>query len=82
MILNAELADVQKSDLQNYSFADTKVVFPSADVAVASGSPITSGNFTSGVEHIGQGKIGLDAFRFTMRDFPPRPGGCLRAWRS
>lgn len=31
---DAEIADIQKGDLRNYSFADTKVAFPSADVAV------------------------------------------------
>ena len=32
--LDREVADMEKTDLREYSFADTKVVFPSADVAV------------------------------------------------
>src|SRR5262249_8631533 len=32
--LDREVADMAKSDLREYSFADVKVVFPSADVAV------------------------------------------------
>jgi len=31
---DAEVAEMQKTDMRNYSFADTKVVFPSANVAV------------------------------------------------
>jgi hypothetical protein len=31
---DTEVADMEKSDLRDYSFADMKVVFPSADVAV------------------------------------------------
>jgi hypothetical protein len=32
--LDTEVADMAKTDLRDYSFADMKVVFPSADVAV------------------------------------------------
>jgi ketosteroid isomerase-like protein len=32
--LDREVADMEKTDLRDYSFADSKVVFPSADVAV------------------------------------------------
>ena len=32
--LDGEVADMAKTDLREYSFADVKVVFPSADVAV------------------------------------------------
>ena len=32
--LEREVADMEKTDLRDYSFADPKVVFPSADVAV------------------------------------------------
>jgi hypothetical protein len=32
--MDKELADMATTDLHDYSFADTKVVFPSADVAV------------------------------------------------
>ena len=32
--LDKEVGDMEKTDLRDYSFADTKVVFPSADVAV------------------------------------------------
>src|SRR5436190_19988973 len=33
--LDREVADMAKTDLRDYSLADMKVVFPSADVAVA-----------------------------------------------
>jgi hypothetical protein len=32
--LDTEVADMAKTDLRDYSFADMKVVFPSADIAV------------------------------------------------
>ncbi len=32
--LDAEVADMEKGELRQYSFADTKVVFPNPDVAV------------------------------------------------
>jgi hypothetical protein len=32
--LDREVADMEKTDLRDYSFADTKVVFPSPDIAV------------------------------------------------
>lgn len=32
--VDAEIADMEKGELREYSFADTKVVFPSPDVAV------------------------------------------------
>ena len=32
--LDREVADMAKTDLREYSFADMKVVFPSADIAV------------------------------------------------
>src|SRR5437763_11220650 len=32
--LDGEVADMAKADLRDYSFADVKVVFPSADIAV------------------------------------------------
>src|SRR5436189_4366882 len=32
--VDAEVADMAKTDLREYSFADMKVVFPSADIAV------------------------------------------------
>ena len=33
--MDREVADMAKTDLRDYSLADMKVVFPSADVAVA-----------------------------------------------
>lgn len=41
--LDNEIADMAKTDLKQYSFADTKVVFPSADVAVMTYKVTTEG---------------------------------------
>jgi hypothetical protein len=52
--VDKEVADMEKTELRDYSFADMKVVFPSADVAVAtykatlqssSGGQDTSGTY-------------------------------------
>lgn len=43
--LRADVADMPKADLQEYSLADLKVVFPQADVAVITYKATTKGNF-------------------------------------
>jgi hypothetical protein len=62
--LDSELADMAKSDLREYSFADTKVVFPHPKVAVVtykatvqatSGGKDTSGTYNSGSVWVQQG---------------------------
>lgn len=43
--LDTEVADMAKADLQAYSLADVKVVFPHADVAVITYKATTNGTF-------------------------------------
>ena len=62
--LDAEVADMAKTDLRDYSFADVKVTFPHAKVAVitykatqhaTSGGQDVSGTYNSGSVWIKQG---------------------------
>ena len=62
--LDAEVADMAKTDLRDYSFADVKVVFPHPKVAVitykatqqaASGGQDKSGNYNCGSVWVQQG---------------------------
>jgi hypothetical protein len=69
--LDAELADMTKSDLREYSFADMKVVFPHPKVAVvtykatiqaSSGGKDISGTYNIGSVWIQQGGKWVGAF--------------------
>jgi hypothetical protein len=69
--LDAELADMAKSDLRDYSFADVKVIFPHPKVAVVTykatvqathGGKDISGTYNSGSVWIKQGKKWVGAF--------------------
>jgi len=69
--LDAELADMAKTDLRDYSFADVKVVFPHPKVAVITykatvqashGGTDISGTYNSGSVWIQQGKKWVGAF--------------------
>lgn len=54
--VDTEVADMKKTDLRDYSFADMKVVFPSADVAVttykAAVQSTSDGQDTSGTYNV------------------------------
>ena len=54
--VDKEVADMEKTELRDYSFADMKVVFPSADVAVATYKATlqssTRGQDTSGTYNV------------------------------
>ena len=54
--VDKEVADMEKTELRDYSFADMKVVFPSADVAVttykATLQSSTGGQDTSGTYNV------------------------------
>jgi hypothetical protein len=43
--LDTEVADMAKADLQEYSLADARVVFPRADIAVVTYKATTKGTF-------------------------------------
>ena len=69
--LDSEVADMAKTDLRDYSLADMKVVFPSADVAVitykatiqqTSEGKDTSGTYNSGSIWVKKGKKWLEVF--------------------
>ena len=69
--LDREVADMAKADLRDYSFADMKVVFPSADVAVVtyrvtiqqtSQGKDMSGIFNSGSIWVKKGGKWLEVF--------------------
>jgi hypothetical protein len=69
--LDGELADMAKTDLRDYSFADVKVVFPHPKVAVITykatvqathGGTDISGTYNSGSVWIQQGKKWAGAF--------------------
>ena len=69
--LDGELADMAKTDLRDYSFADVKVIFPHRKVAVVtykatvqatSGGTDISGTYNSGSVWIQQGKKWVGAF--------------------
>jgi len=69
--LDAELADMAKTDLRDYSFTDVKVVFPHPKVAVITykatvqatqGGTDISGTYNSGSVWIQQGKKWVGAF--------------------
>src|SRR5438067_5938864 len=70
-ILDREVADMAKADLRDYSLADMKVVFPSADVAVitykatiqqTSEGKDMSGTFNSGSIWVKKGGKWLEVF--------------------
>ena len=46
--LDAEVADMEKGELRQYSFADTKVVFPNPDVAVMTYKVTMQGTSSAG----------------------------------
>jgi ketosteroid isomerase-like protein len=69
--LDSEVADMAKTDLHEYSFADVKVVFPHPNVAVmtykatvkaSSGGKDMSGTYNSGSVWIQQGGKWVGAF--------------------
>ena len=69
--LDMEVADMAKTDLRDYSLADMKVVFPSADVAVTtykatiqqtSEGKDMSGTFNSGSIWVKKGGTWLEVF--------------------
>ena len=69
--LDGEVADMAKTDLRDYSLADLKVVFPSADVAVVtykstiqqtSEGKDTSGTFNSASIWVKKGGKWLEVF--------------------
>src|SRR5437867_10757548 len=69
--LDAEVADMAKTDLRDYSFADVKVTFPHAKVAVitykttqhaTSGGQDVSGTYNSGSVWVQQGGSWVGVF--------------------
>jgi hypothetical protein len=74
--LDREVADMAKTDLRDYSLADMKVVFPSADVAVVtykatiqqtSEGKDTSGTFNSGSIWVKKGGKWLEVFHTEVK---------------